>query len=209
MAEKNIPVQCDIYDFGEPLLDSDGFYDMAFLDVEINGVNGIDIGKVLKKNNENIILFIVTAYDKYLDDALDLNVLRFLQKPINSQRFYAGLDQALRRIDNSTVEIPIRNNASLVNVPIQDILYVEIVDRKTKVVTKNQSYLSKYSIKFWQERLVTSFFYQVHKSFIVNLKYVTSFRKDTVRMQNGDIVPIAFRKQAQFQKYVVDYFSRN
>lgn len=154
-------------------------------------------------------MFIVTAYDKYLDDALDLNVLRFLQKPINSQRFYAGLEQAMRRIDNSSVEIPIRNRTSIVNVPIQDIMYIEIVDRKTKIVTKNQSYLSKHSIKFWQERLVASFFYQPHKSFIVNLKYITSFHKDTVRMQNGDIVPISFRKQAQFQKYVVDYFSRN
>lgn len=209
MAEKNIPVQCDVYDSGEPLVASDEFYDMAFLDVEINGINGIDIGKVLKKNNENIILFIVTAYDKYLDDALDLNVLRFLQKPINSQRFYAGLEQAMRRIDNSSVEIPIRNRTSIVNVPIQDIMYIEIADRKTKIVTKNQSYLSKHSIKFWQERLVASFFYQPHKSFIVNLKYITSFHKDTVRMQNGDIVPISFRKQAQFQKYVVDYFSRN
>ena len=171
MEGKNISVQYDIYDSGEPLLTSTEFYDMAFLDVEINGINGIDIGKVLKKNNENIVLFIVTASDKYLDDALDLNVLRFLQKPINSQRFYAGLSQAIQRIDNSTVEVLVRGgDESIVSLPIQDILYVEIVDRKTKVVTKNQSYLSKQNIKFWQERLIASFFYQTHKSFIVNLK---------------------------------------
>ena len=210
MEGKNIPVQYDIYDSGEPLLTSTEFYDMAFLDVEINGINGIDIGRVLKKNNENIVLFIVTAYDKYLDDALDLNVLRFLQKPINSQRFYAGLSQAIQRIDNSTVEVLVRGgDESIVTVPIQDILYVEIVDRKTKVVTKNQSYLSKQNIKFWQERLIASFFYQTHKSFIVNLKYVTSFHRDSVQMQNGDTVPVAFRKQAQFQRYFIDYFSRN
>ena len=50
MEGKNISVQYDIYDSGEPLLTSTEFYDMAFLDVEINGINGIDIGKVLKKN---------------------------------------------------------------------------------------------------------------------------------------------------------------
>ena len=54
MEGKNISVQYDIYDSGEPLLTSTEFYDMAFLDVEINGINGIDIGKVLKKNNENM-----------------------------------------------------------------------------------------------------------------------------------------------------------
>ncbi|MGN0519332.1 MAG: LytR/AlgR family response regulator transcription factor [Candidatus Fimenecus sp.] len=208
MNEKHIPVQYDIYNSGEALLTTTEVYDMAFLDVEINGINGIDIGKVLKKNNENIIIFVVTAYDKYLDDALDLNVLRFLQKPINSQRFYAGLEQAIQRIDNSTVEVLLKGNDNIVNVPIQDIMYVEIVDRKTKVVTKTQTYMSKHNIRFWQERLVASFFYQTHKSFIVNLKYVITFNRDTVQMQNGDIVPVAFRKQSQFQKYFVEYFSR-
>lgn len=209
MAEKNLSVQCDVFTCGEPLLNTKDFYDMAFLDVEINGISGIDVGHALKKINENIILFVITAYDKYLDDALDLNVLRFLQKPFCSGRFYAGMEKALQQIDQIAAKVVLTGDDGLSPVWLHEILYVEIVDRKTKVVTKSKTFYSTKTMKFWQERLVASFFYQPHKSFIVNLNGIKSFARDTIRMQNGDIVPIAFRKQSQFQKYFIGYFSKS
>jgi two-component system LytT family response regulator len=208
MSEKNIPIQCFTYNSGEGLLNTEEFYDIAFLDVEIDDISGIDVGKQLKKNNPNIIIFIITAYDKYLDDALDLNVLRFLNKPINSQRLYAGLEKAISLIDNTVVEIMLKDGLDMVNIPINDIMYVEIVDRKTKIATKTKTYFSKQNMDFWQEKLSASFFFQTHKSFIVNLKFIVHYQRDTVKMKNGDSVPIAFRKQSQFHKYFIDYYQR-
>lgn len=208
MIEKGIENQCFTFHSGIELLNSEAYYDIAFLDVEINEISGIDIGKQLKKNNPNIIIFIITAYDKHLDDALDLNVLRFLKKPINSQRFYAGLKKAITLIDNTVVEIMLKDGLDMVNIPINDIMYVEIADRKTKIVTRTKTYFSKQNINFWLEKLSASFFFQTHKSFIVNLKFIVHYQRDTVKMKNGDSVPVAFRKQAQFHKYFIDYYQR-
>lgn len=67
---------------GEALLADKGEKDILFLDVEMPGPDGIFVGNALKKENENIIIFIVTSYSKYLDDAMRFHVFRYLSKPV-------------------------------------------------------------------------------------------------------------------------------
>lgn len=72
---------------GIALLKSHINYDMAFIDIEMPQVNGLTLSAQLKKINSNIIIFIITSYDAYLDDAMDLDVFRYLSKPIDNDRF--------------------------------------------------------------------------------------------------------------------------
>lgn len=58
----------------------------------MQGVNGIYVGSELKKQNENTIIFIVTSYMEYLDDAMRFQVFRYLSKPLDSQRFFRNMD---------------------------------------------------------------------------------------------------------------------
>ncbi len=209
LAENSLTAQCCTLTSADGLMTTTESYDIAFLDIVVGDVSGIEVGKRLKENNENIVIFIVTAYDKYLDDAMDLNVLRFLKKPLNNERLQAGLEKAFSLIDNTTVEILIKDGIGAMNIPISSIMYVEIMGRKIKVVTKDNVYITSTKMTFWQEKLIASFFYQVHKSFIINLKYATNYQKDAVTMKNGDKIPVAFRKQIDFQKYFFEYFTRN
>lgn len=193
---------------GAEMLENPEFFDIAFLDIEIDGISGIEIGHALKAINEHIVIFIVTAYDKYLDDAMDLNVFRFFGKPINPQRFYSGLEKAITNIDNSEIEFPISYNGGFAKVPVKDIMYVEIVGRKTKVTTKDKTYYSTSNMNFWKEVLIPTFFFQIHNSFIINLNFVRSFDNDFIKTKNGCIVPVSQRKKSEFKKYFLEYFSR-
>ena len=209
MNEHNEDVRFFEYSNGKMLLNCKEHFDIAFLDVEINGVNGIDIGKALKKVNENIVIFVVTAYEKYMDEAMDLNVFRFLQKPVNPERLYAGLEKAIRTIDSSLVNVTLNDrDKNIVSISTNDIAYVEIDGRKTKVVTKAKTYFSQKNITYWRDKLVASFFCHPHKSFIVNIKYISKCEKDMITIINGDRIPIAYRNQSEFSKYFVNYFSR-
>ena len=68
--------------YGDNILDKQIKIDFAFIDIEMPGVNGLTVTKHLQKINPNIIIFIVTSFQGYLDDAMDLNVFRFLSKPL-------------------------------------------------------------------------------------------------------------------------------
>ena len=99
-------------------------YDLAFLDVEMEPVGGIEIAKRLKQRNDRVVIFLVTAYDAYLDAAMDLHVFRFFEKPFDEQRLYAGLDRAMEYIDKSSVDVFLRSEGRYLRIFADDILVV-------------------------------------------------------------------------------------
>lgn len=76
---------------GHDLLMDSGNKDIVFLDVEMPGLSGISVGTSLKKSNPDVIIFIVTSYSEYLDDAMRFHVFRYLSKPIDKQRLFRNL----------------------------------------------------------------------------------------------------------------------
>ncbi len=72
--------------------------DIAFLDVEMPGRNGINIGALLREKNPKIKIFIVTSYLDYLDDAMKFHVFRYLSKPIDKARLFRNFKEALYQI---------------------------------------------------------------------------------------------------------------
>ena len=69
--------------------------DLLFLDIEMPGMNGIYVGNELKKANKNVLIFVVTSYSEYLDEAMRFHVFRYLSKPIDRQRLFRNLKDAL------------------------------------------------------------------------------------------------------------------
>lgn len=207
LTEKNIYAEIDTFTDGEELLSSKTHYDIAFLDVEIGNIKGTDIAKKLKKTNNYIVIFIITSYNKYLDEAMDLNVLRFIVKPIDAKRLYAGMEKAISLIDNSVVDVFLKNDKTLVKIPINDIMFIEVEGKKTIIQTPTEKYYSSNRLKFWKERLSASFFFQVHSSFIINMKYISQYDRDEVVINKKYKIPIAYRKQTEFKNYFSNYFS--
>ena len=91
----------DLFYNGVELLNSNISYDMAFIDIEMPLVNGLTLSAQLKKVNSNIIIFIITSHDAYLDDAMDLDVFRYSRCQNNIRRIFGNVrsDFAHRNAD--------------------------------------------------------------------------------------------------------------
>lgn len=183
------------------ILESSKDFDIAFLDIEMPEANGIEVGRELQKVNPDTVLIYITAYDHYLDDALDLGITRFFDKPIESSRFYKGLETAISRIDNSEVKFYLKDEAKgIATVKCKDIIFVEIQGRRTRVVTKDNEYWSTNNIDFWKQNLNKSYFESPHKSFIININYITKYHRDHVMLNDKYYIAIAYSKRAAFKK---------
>ena len=79
------------------LLEQEQRVDIAFLDVEMPEISGIEVGIELKKRNPFVKVFIVTAYPDYLDDAMGAQVFRYLSKPVDADRLRMNLQEAVRQ----------------------------------------------------------------------------------------------------------------
>lgn len=193
----------EIYEFcsGADILSSKIVFDIAFLDIEMKDINGIEVGRKLQNENPDLVLIYVTAYNQYLDEALDLGITRFFDKPIDSQRFYEGMDRAVSKVDNTEIKFYLKDdNKGVVTVRCKDIIFVEIQGRKTEIHTKEHDYLSKDGIKVWKARLNKSYFEIPHNCYIINTNFITYFCKEYVILDNKYTIPIAYSKRAEFKR---------
>lgn len=207
---KNHFIQCsiDISSSPKEVLKKNKTYDLVFLDIQMPEINGLEIAHKLKERNSKVVIFFVTAFNKYQDDAMDLQIFRFFEKPFDVKRLYSSLDKAMEYIDGSYVDVFVQNNTEHIRILVDDIIYIKRDNRKNYLFTKDNTYVIRESIMEWNNKLPTTFFYLVHKSFLVNLHYVTKYNYTELYLNETIRVPIASRKQAEFHKFWFDYLIR-
>ena len=190
------------YSAEELLLSDTKIIDIAFLDVEMKDINGIQLGYEIQKKYPHAVLFIITSYSQYLDEAMDLKVFRYLEKPVDETRLFRGLDIVLRE----THKISFISDNAETEMNENEIVCIYTSLRKTSVLTdKGEIVTSKTTIKEWQKKLsVCNSFSSPHYSYIVHLNYVTGIYDDeiTVQCKNGTTMKIygSQRKLGTFRK---------
>ena len=170
---------------GESLLADKGDKDILFLDIEMPGMNGIFIGNELKKMYKNILIFIVTSYAEYLDDAMRFQVFRYLSKPLDRQRLFRNLKDAVELYNTMTVKLPIETKQGVYTLPVSSVIAVEAQGRKVIVHTTLRDFESVHPMQYWLDLLPKNCFFQTHRSFIINFEHVTVFDRTLVHMADN------------------------
>lgn len=196
------------YSSGDALLAKETYADIAFLDVEMPGRSGIYVGARLKELNPKIKIFIVTVYPDYLDEAMRFQVFRYLSKPIDKNRLFRNLKDAVYQYNMDTKDIPINTPSGIRVLSAARIVCVELVQRKTLVETLDGVIQSTDGIEYWQNTLTLPCFYSTYRSFIINMRYVYEIRRDLVVLKYGEKTKEAYlakRKYAEFSNKYLTY----
>ena len=157
------------YTSGDELLQQEQRVDLAFLDVEMPGQNGISVGAALKARSPHVKIFMVTSYPDYLDDAMRFQVFRYLSKPIEKDRLLRNLKDALYQYNMETREFSVLTAEGIVVRRAEEIICVEATQRKSLLHTTTGDLLSTDGIEHWRQMLTLPCFYVSHRSFIVNM----------------------------------------
>ena len=139
---------------------------------------------------------------------MDLFALRFIKKPLNYQRFYAGLDKAIELINDDEIEIYLKNENSVKKIKSKNLIYIETNDHKVKIVTIDGIFYSNELIDYWEKKLSHISFYRVHKSYIINLDYIEEYKRNEIKLSTGEIIGVSYRNQPNFRRYFYNYLKR-
>lgn len=136
-------LDCTVYEYknGTDLLNCDINHDILFLDIELGDINGIEVAKQLQNNQRHTVLLIVTSHHCYLDDAFDLNVTRFIDKPVSEARIFSALDKAVSIINEEVLTLHTRN--SVLRLKASEIVYAEAKLKSLYIFTQDSSYKVK------------------------------------------------------------------
>lgn len=191
---------------GASLLADQGGIDILFLDVEMPGMNGIYVGNELKKRNSNIIIFIVTSYAEYLDDAMRFHVFRYLSKPLDKQRFFRNMKDAVDLFNSRTKTMPIETRDGVHTLPASSVIAVEALVRKVIVHTVSRDFESVHTMQYWEDTLPKNSFIRTHRSFIINFDHVSDFDHSVIHLDNGRLSAyLTRRKYSAFKEAYLLY----
>ena len=149
--------------------------DILFLDINMPGLSGISFARSLSVSP--LIIF-TTAYPEYAVEGFELDATDYLVKPYSFERFLKAVNRALERLrENRSAEGPggkilVKADKKLYAVLFSEILFIEGQGDYIRIHTNQLKLMVHDTIKNFLESLPTEEFMRIHKSFVVNLKYI-------------------------------------
>lgn len=185
--------------------------DLLLLDIEMPEMNGIQLAKILGDKGP-LIIFITSRAD-YAVEAFNLNVVDYLVKPIEPDRFLKSIEKAKNILKSKDLIVAnesgkdgfvfIRDSYTIKRIKIDDILYFEANRSYVEIhMSSNHIYSIHSSITSLEQKLPPSFFLRVHRSYIVNLGKIDKMEGKTLII-NEETVPIADAYKANLNERMI------
>ena len=171
------------YNCAEDLLADPARMDLVFLDIEMPGLNGIYAGNHLYNRNPETHIFVITSHMKYLDDAMRFHVFRYLSKPLDKDRLFRNLNDALTKYDVAADQITIKTAHTI-----------------------TAEYVSVFNFQYWTDTLSADYFFQPHRCFIVNMYFVSRFDRLYIYLYHDRYKALlSRRKYAEFKDHYLRF----
>lgn len=168
-------------------------FDIFFLDIYLNGINGVEAARRIRAEYENALLIFVSASEGFYREAFDVYAFHYLIKPVNKNSFAEVLVRAVKAIDRNRDEflkITYRGKSSTLK--YSDITYISSMNHSLKYhMNDGKEYTSYGKLDELALRIKSDLFVRCHKSFIVNLAYVSEMTAEGFKTENNFFIPFS------------------
>lgn len=194
-------IDCDVSRFGsgEELVESgrtSDRFDIVFLDVSMEGMDGIETAKKLRMYFPNVYIVFVTAFITYALEGYKVDAIRYLMKDEENleEALRECLDVIMERMNYKEQRVTFRFQTGSMDLSVDRILYIESRLHKTIFFVledgKKEYYLYE-KLDTIEEMLKGMGFYRIHQSFLVNMKHVRNIRRYMATLMDGSKISIS------------------
>jgi two-component system LytT family response regulator len=199
--------------------------ELLFLDIRMPDMDGFDVVHALSSGAGGKLPHVVfiTAYDKYAVRAFEIHAIDYLLKPFTCERLMSAVQRVRDQLASTradavdlnaahsatpyTTRMVFKSRGRILFLPVEDIRWVEAEENYVRVCTGGESHLLRETIGHMETRLDPQSFLRVHRSFIVNLRYVKEVKSEpdgdaTVVMTTGEKIAMSRSYRSKIQKLI-------
>lgn len=178
--------------------------DLLLLDVEMGGINGVELAKKLRAEGDMLPVVFVTGYSEYMSEGYDVEALHYLLKPVDEKKLFAVLNRyAMRREKHKEIVMEVLDKT--MHVPEDSVVYIEAFGRKTQVHLSDKTVLDCNRSLGGFEGLG---FVRCHRSYLVNLRYVGGISRTAVLLDGGGEIPLSRRLYHSVNQAFIQYYTK-
>ncbi len=186
----------ELYSF----LQQDMILDILFLDIELVGTTGIEIGNYIrnKLGNREMMIVFISSKKNYAMSLFRIQPIDFLIKPLEENKLKEILGHCIKEYEIRNQIFEYRVKGEHYRVRYKDIRYFHSDNKQVKIVKRNEEVMFRGKLRDLVEK-VPSNFILIHQSYLINIDYVTEFNYETVKIEDIDGekilgISVAYRK---------------
>lgn len=195
-----------LFSSGEELLNCTdlSMLNLLFLDIEMEGISGIDVKNKLEQTNPSTFIVFCTTHQELMPNAFGRNVISFLTKPFDQR----PIEQCIKKAAFLSKEFYPISIDEKTAIPCKDILYLHAEQKYTIFyITNGKTFTTRKSLKNWAEELEALGFCPISRAAVINLKHYIKTNNKQVFLYNDIVLPISRRYlqilEKKFDEYIL------
>lgn len=180
--------------------------DIVFLDIQMDGLNGMDTAKKLRNHGYTGFLIFITVLDEMVFQSFEVQAFDYLVKPLKKDAFEKTMHRLFSSLkNNSNHNLFIQKGTECMIIPFADIVYCEVINRKIFLHLSDKKMIDYYDKLEHLEKKLDQRFFKCHRSYLINLKYLRSYRHGLAYLSTGETVPVSRLRNEDFSNAVLHY----
>lgn len=208
--DRHVPVSIQLYASAESFLFEweDMPCDAVFADIQMSGMDGMEMVKKLREKNVQIPVVFATGISEYMQEGYEVEALNYLLKPLSEEKVAACLDRILSR--HEAVEFLVTETLEgMRKLPVDTVNYCEAAGHNTMLgLAGGEKLFSRSSLSELERELTGKGFVKCHRSYLCNLSRVNFITRDTLIFDDGTGIPVSRRLNRVVSRAFIDRFSR-
>lgn len=194
---------------GKELLGEAEQFDLIFLDILMEDINGMDTARVIRDRAFDKLLIFISSSRDHVWDSYEVEAFWYLVKPVSERKLEQVLRRAAAKLEAEPEEyLIIQKERRPRKVYLKDIFYFEIQGRIVEIHGKGGILPYYGKIGELEKQLCQKGFYRCHKSLLVNLERIDTYNRQEIILTSGERLPIARRRYEEFCQALLNDMKR-
>lgn len=206
---KNLPFNCRSFSSSTELANTaPGEFDLYLLDVLMPALNGIELAKEIRSFDRAAHIIFLTSSPEFAVESYSVKASNYLLKPVSTELLAASLDELLEEASlRQEKYVVLRSSIGIRKIRLSQIVYAEAQERRILYHLENGEVLECTGRFFsvCEDLLKNREFFLPHRSFLVNMSYISTIGNTDIQMQTGQIIPLAQRRLVEIKEYYLAY----
>ena len=201
--KKGLTFDITEYDSGEALLQNiDKLQDSSilFLDINMEGANGLDAAAQIKSLHPKISIVLVTAYIGYALEGYKVEASRFLVKDDLEVSIIECMDTLIRKLEQDAHVMDFSFVEGNIRLKVSDIIYIETARHKNIFYTQNGNFQIYKKLDEIENELREYGFVRIHRSFLVNMRYIRKISSYVMTLITGKEISVPKTRYAEVKR---------
>lgn len=189
-------------------LDCDGTRLVAFLDIEMDELDGVQLGRNFHELMPESVVVFITAHPEYAIKGYEARAFRYLLKPLTQDSVGKVMGE-IRREFSENKSIRLKLSGAERPICLDDILYISAEDKYAIIYTTDGHITARESLLELERELEQYGFFRIHRKYLVNMRYHRELCKGKLILSDGNVLPVSRRRENMYRDKIMEKMEKD